>query len=384
MDIRSATFALLSLAFLFSCGGKSGAKKFVVSGTISNTTARMVYLEEMPMTTMQRVVVDSAVMAKDGKYKLSAGGAEDRLYNVIIDGYPLAAVINDVPEITLNATFGEESKQFVKSYEVAGSPASTQLKEFITEFNNRLQVIFQNTQKADSLSKVQNNDSLLQTIDITLQRNATEILNMSNAAIKKSSNPALTMFILGYYQGLAGNPAYLLMPMSKEQVMEVVDGAVKKFPEHKGLLAINESLQGWVGKPAPDFSMPDPNGKEIRLSSFRGKYVLVDFWASWCKPCRMENPFIVKAYNRFKNKNFTVLGVSLDSNGKKDTWLKAVIQDSLAWTHVSDLMYWSSPIIQLYKIEGIPFNVLVDPQGKVIAEALRGEDLEKKLETILK
>ena len=381
---RKTVIVLFASAVLLSCGKKSGVKKFEVTGTISNSTARMVYLEEMPMTTMQRMVVDSALIEKDGSFKLKTGSAESRLYNIMIDGMPLAAIINDEPSVTVNAFFGKENKQFVESYEVKGSPASQQLKEFLTEFNNRLQIIFANTQRADSVSKLKNNDSLLQAIDLTLQRNAVEIKNLSSSAIKKSNNAALSMFILGYYQGLAGNPAYMLEPMSKQDVTAVVEETVKKFPEHKGVAAIHESLLGWVGKMAPEFSLPDPNGKEIKLSSFRGKYVLVDFWASWCKPCRMENPFVVKAYNRFKDKNFTVLGVSLDSNGKKDEWMKAVMRDSLTWTHVSDLMYWSSPVIPLYKIEGIPFNVLVDPEGKVIAQALRGEELEKKLETVLK
>lgn len=381
---RKTVIVLFASAALLSCGKKSGVKKFEVTGTISNSTARMVYLEEMPMTTMQRMVVDSALIEKDGSFKLKTGSAESRLYNIMIDGMPLAAIINDEPSVTVNAFFGKENKQFVESYEVKGSPASQQLKEFLTEFNNRLQIIFANTQRADSVSKLKNNDSLLQAIDLTLQRNAVEIKNLSSSAIKKSNNAALSMFILGYYQGLAGNPAYMLEPMSKQDVTAVVEETVKKFPEHKGVAAIHESLLGWVGKMAPEFSLPDPNGKEIKLSSFRGKYVLVDFWASWCKPCRMENPFVVKAYNRFKDKNFTVLGVSLDSNGKKDEWMKAVMKDSLTWAHVSDLMYWSSPVIPLYKIEGIPFNVLVDPEGKVIAQALRGEELEKKLETVLK
>lgn len=381
---RKTVIVLFASAVLLSCGKKSGVKKFEVTGTISNSTARMVYLEEMPMTTMQRMVVDSALIEKDGSFKLKTGSAESRLYNIMIDGMPLAAIINDEPSVTVNAFFGKENKQFVESYEVKGSPASQQLKEFLTEFNNRLQIIFANTQRADSVSKLKNNDSLLQAIDLTLQRNAVEIKNLSSSAIKKSNNAALSMFILGYYQGLAGNPAYMLEPMSKQDVTAVVEETVKKFPEHKGVAAIHESLLGWVGKMAPEFSLPDPNGKEIKLSSFHGKYVLVDFWASWCKPCRMENPFVVKAYNRFKDKNFTVLGVSLDSNGKKDEWMKAVMRDSLTWTHVSDLMYWSSPVIPLYKIEGIPFNVLVDPEGKVIAQALRGEELEKKLESVLK
>ena len=133
---------------------------------------------------------------------------------------------------------------------------------------------------------------------------------------------------------------------------------------------------------APDFTLPDPNGKMISLKSFRGKYVLVDFWASWCGPCRQENPTVVAAFNRFKDKNFTVLGVSLDDNKAK--WLKAIQDDKLAWTHVSDLKQWESIVVSLYQFQGIPYNVLIDPDGKIIASELRGDDLEKMLASVLK
>ncbi|MCH5599730.1 peroxiredoxin family protein [Niabella ginsengisoli] len=127
---------------------------------------------------------------------------------------------------------------------------------------------------------------------------------------------------------------------------------------------------GLVGKPAPEFTLPDVNGHPVALSSFKGKYVLLDFWASWCKPCRIENPNVVEAYNKFKNKNFTVVGVSLDQ--AKEPWLKAIKDDQLNWPQLSDLQFWESPVVSLYGFEGIPFNVLIDPQGKIIAEGLRG------------
>jgi peroxiredoxin len=122
----------------------------------------------------------------------------------------------------------------------------------------------------------------------------------------------------------------------------------------------------------------------VSLSSFKGKYVLVDFWASWCGPCRQENPNVVKAFNKFKDKNFTILGVSLDRPNAKDRWLKAIHDDGLAWNHVSDLKYWDNEVAKLYGIRAIPQNLLLDPQGKIIARNLNGEALDKKLEEVIK
>lgn len=137
-----------------------------------------------------------------------------------------------------------------------------------------------------------------------------------------------------------------------------------------------------IGATAPDFTQNDPQGKPVTLSGFRGKYLLLDFWASWCGPCRRENPNVVAAYNRYKDKNFTILGVSLDREDGKQAWLDAIQKDGLTWNHVSDLKFWSNSAAQLYQVRSIPQNFLLDPDGKIIAKNLRGEDLEKKLAEI--
>lgn len=374
---------------LFSCKEKTGEKKMEVSGTITNNPAKMVYLEEIPMTTMQRVVVDSFQISKDGKYKLKTTTGEARVYNIRLDqnSYPMAAVINDARKITVDATFSKENTQFPESYAVKGSSASEEMKKYMTAFNSKLQLIIADARKYDSLAQVSGSDSALQAIRDNVGRIAGQVKEATIESLKKSNNPALSMFILGYYQSTANMQGSGLTGLTNDEVVQIVNETSAKHPDHQGLIAIKSTLSatpaGWIGQPAPEIVLPDPNGKEIKLSSFRGKYVLVDFWASWCRPCREENPNVVNAYQKFKDKNFTILGVSLDQPNAKDAWMKAVMQDKLTWTQVSDLKYWSSVVVPLYRIEGIPYNVLVDPEGKIIAESLHGADLEKKLEEVL-
>lgn len=153
--------------------------------------------------------------------------------------------------------------------------------------------------------------------------------------------------------------------------------AGKKFGERMPLLK-NVAL----GATAPEFTEADTIGTMVALSSFRGKYVLIDFWASWCGPCRQENPNVVKAFKRYKTQKFTIVGVSLDRPGAKDKWLKAIHADGLAWTQLSDLKFWDSKAAGLYAVRGIPQNFLLDPNGKIIGKNLRGDALEEKLAAI--
>lgn len=137
-----------------------------------------------------------------------------------------------------------------------------------------------------------------------------------------------------------------------------------------------------VGQVAPDFAQNTPDGKTVRLGDFRGKYVLIDFWASWCGPCREENPNVVAAYNRFKDQGFEIIGVSLDSEERKEAWLNAIQKDQLTWTQVSDLKGWDNAVAKLYGIRAIPANILLDPEGNIMAKDLREGKLQQKLAEI--
>ncbi|AXY74664.1 TlpA family protein disulfide reductase [Paraflavitalea soli] len=163
-------------------------------------------------------------------------------------------------------------------------------------------------------------------------------------------------------------------------------GLDKPVRTSKEGVALRKTIDGFmavrIGVKAPLFAAPDTSGNTVNLKDFRGKYVLLDFWASWCGPCREENPNVVKAYEQFKDKGFTVLGVSLDQPGKHDAWVKAINADGLVWQHVSDLKFWKSDIAKLYSIRSIPQNFLLDPQGKIVAANLRGEALLQKLQAL--
>lgn len=382
----------LTVIILTACNN-SDKNNFTITGKVNNASGKMVYLEEVSIGTMRPVIVDSAELKNDGGFSIETETGESAIYNLRLSNgtYPVASVINDVPKVAIDVTMSKENNQFSEKYEVKGSPASETMKNFMATFNQKLQNIFVQASTIDSLHKVNTADSVVAPLAQANNTAATELKDYTLDEIKKSNNAALTMFELGYYQSSANNPGFGLEPLSNDQVNATIGDVIKKNPSHKGIIALQKDLQeqmdnagkgDWVGKPAPEFILPDVNGRPVALSSFKGKYLLVDFWASWCKPCRMENPNVVAAYNKFKDKNFTILGVSLDQT--KDAWLKAIKKDNLSWTQVSDLKFWESPVVSLYGFNGIPFNVLIDPDGKIIAQGLRGGDLESKLEQLLK
>ena len=202
---------------------------------------------------------------------------------------------------------------------------------------------------------------------------------------------ALKGFILSNPNSFISLECIRTLVKSGMQITSIEEYYVKLTPAVKqsGLgksfgSAINELKITAIGSPAPDFTQNDVNGTPVKLSSFRGKYVLIDFWASWCGPCRIENPHVVSTFNKYKGKNFTILGISLDKTEDKALWLKAIKDDALDWTQVSDLKYWTNDVATLYKVSFIPQNFLIDPSGKIIAKNLKGADLDSKLAEIFK
>ncbi len=196
---------------------------------------------------------------------------------------------------------------------------------------------------------------------------------------QKNPSSPLALYLLERYAGYDINaddidPLFAMLPASAK--------------ESKSGQAMTEKLNvariTGIGKTAPEFTQNDTLGNPVSLASFRGKYLLVDFWASWCGPCRKENPNVVKAFTKYKEKGFTILGVSLDQPNAKDRWMKAIHDDQLTWTHVSDLQYWKNAVAVQYGVQAIPQNFLIDPAGKIIAKNLRGEDLDKKLAELMK
>ncbi len=215
-----------------------------------------------------------------------------------------------------------------------------------------------------------------------LKKGDTYVTDMIRKQLKKISEKSNTyrLALGGVVSGISQNSDVLFMEFGNEFAVRYAHTNVDDVNMMANRLQSIKNLM--IGVQAPDFTLETPDGKQVSLSSYKGKYVLVDFWASWCRPCRAENPNVVAMYNHYKDKGFEVLGVSLDQN--KDAWKKAIEDDKLTWQHVSDLKGWQSAPAAQYGITSIPHSVLIDRNGKIIARQLRGELLGAKLEEIFK
>lgn len=318
--------------------------------------------------------LDSTFIADGNRFKFERPATQERLLTLAVgkNRYPIILEPGKAVEFNVNL-------QSPDQYDIQGSELSQKLKEFAVQ-KSRIDFVRDSLQQSFSSATADMDANGIQNL-------RSEMLMKFEPFFKNYIGEAVSFAqknndLAGFYVMSTLDPE-----MAEPELIAYADKIKDEFPNNRFVnefkTEVDKLRKLAVGQVAPEILAYTPDNKTVKLSDYKGKYVLVDFWASWCMPCREENPNIVKQYNAFKDRNFTVLGVSLDNN--PGSWMRAIEDDKLTWTNISDLQAWSSPLIIDYSIKGIPASYLLDEQGVIIAKNLRGKQLEDFLtKTLIK
>jgi thiol-disulfide isomerase/thioredoxin len=364
--ILSGSMALLIA--IGSCSEKQENSGFRIKGKITNNTDKIISLNEI--TNQGLILLDTATVNADGTFELQGKVSEKTFSTITTPNGAVVLVLDSASDIVVSI-----DAQNPDAFGVNGSAESEELRK-IMQANNVFMIAMRNMEnKYASLTKGNIPSASVQAMirneyDSILLARKSELVKLAN-----NTNNVVAYFVTNF-----------LLPDADFEFLKQVDERLySNMPASKYAAELHGRVEMMkktaIGQAAPEIIQNDPFGKSVALSSLRGKYVLVDFWASWCRPCREENPNVVRMYNKYKTRGFDVFSVSLDDN--KDAWIKAINDDKLLWTHVSDLQKWNSSVVKDYNIEGIPFTVLLDKEGKILAKNLRGKQLEEKLAELM-
>ncbi|MGN0001885.1 MAG: TlpA family protein disulfide reductase [Sphingobacterium composti] len=316
--------------------------------------------------------LDSVFLSDLNKFQFERAATQSRLLSVQIGKNKYPIILTPGEQVVFNADL-----QNPENYQVEGSELSTALKEF-SPIKARKEFVEDSLQSDFTkriAGKSETEIDILRSDYLAAYRNSMRFYTQEAVSFAEKQNNLAGFFAMSTLDPELAESE--LIAYSDKIKVDFVDNVmVNQFREE-----IEKLKRLAVGQPAPEFEAYTPNNKTVKLSDYRGKYVLVDFWASWCVPCRKENPNLVRIYNEYKGKGFEILGVSLDNN--PGSWMRAIGEDKLTWTNISDLKAWSSDLIIDYRIKAIPSSVVLDPEGKIVAKNLRSKELEDLLKSLL-